>query len=277
MKHSEGTFLGYNNINLYYQFWEPENIPDAVLLIVHGLAEHSGRYMNPVNYFVPKGYAVCTFDLRGHGKSEGRRGYVERFSYYLEDLNIFYEKISQQHKNTRIFLIGHSIGGTIAAAYASHHHEELDGLIFSGAVSKTGASINNISILIARILSFIVPKAGVSVIEATAISQDQAVVNAYINDPLVYRGKISARLGAELISAIGKLPSEVAGITVPTLIMHGSEDRLSDPDGSKMLFNRIQIDDKKLIIYDNFYHEIFNEPGRDKVFSDTGEWIANHV
>jgi alpha-beta hydrolase superfamily lysophospholipase len=118
---------------------------------------------------------------------------------------------------------------------------------------------------------------GVTVLEASAISQDKAVVDAYVNDPLVYQGKISARLGAELINAIQRLPAEAFEIILPTLIMHGSIDRLSNPEGSKMLFEKIKANDKKLIIYDKYYHEIFNEPGRQKVFSDMNEWIGNHV
>jgi acylglycerol lipase len=277
MKHTEGTFIGRGNLNLYYQSWAPDGLPYAALVIAHGLAEHSGRYMNVVNYFVPKGYAVCAFDLRGHGKSEGKRGYVEHFSYYLDDLKIFYDKVCQQYKNTKIFLVGHSMGGTIAAAYASQHQSELDGLILSAAVSKAGESINSLSILATRILSVILPKMGVTVLDASTISQDKAVVDAYVNDPLVYRGKITARMGAELLNIIGKLPSIASGINLPTLVMHGSADRLSSPDGSRMLFEHIQAKDKTLIIYESFYHEIFNEPGRQQVFDDMHKWIAHHV
>lgn len=277
MKHTEGTFLGRGNLNLYWQSWAPEGIPYAVLVLVHGLAEHSGRYMNVVNYFVPRGYAICAFDLRGHGKSEGRRGYVERFSYYLDDLKIFYDKVCQQHKNTKIFLVGHSTGGTIATAYAIRHQNELDGLILSGTTLKAGASITSLTILVARVLSVILPKMGVQVIDASTISRDKAVVDAYVNDPLVYRGKISARLGAELINIMERLASEMSKISLPILILHGTDDRLSDPAGSKILFERVTSKDKTLKYYEGFYHEIFNEPGRQQVFADMHDWIARHV
>ena len=118
MKHAEGKFTGSNKLNLYWQSWVPEGTPVAVLLIVHGLAEHSGRYTNPVNYFVPKSYAVYSFDLPGHGKSDGKRGYVERFSNYVDDVKTYYDMVKQQNKDTKIFLVGHSMGGTIATAYA---------------------------------------------------------------------------------------------------------------------------------------------------------------
>ena len=277
MQHIEGKFPGRKQFNLYYQYWLPDGIPYAVLLVVHGLAEHSGRYSNLVNYFVPKGYAVCSFDLRGHGKSEGVPGYVERFSYYLDDLKAFFNKVRHDQENTKIFMVGHSVGGTIATAYALEHQQELDGLILSGATLKAGASITSLTILVARILSLILPRMGVQVIDASTISRDKAVVDAYVNDPLVYRGKISARLGAELIDAMEKLPSRMSEITLPVLILHGVDDRLSNPAGSKILYERAASKDKTLKLYEGFYHEIFNEPDRRKVFADMEEWLSRHL
>jgi len=277
MQHNEGKFQGRNNLNLYYQSWLPEGAPIAVLLVVHGLAEHSGRYTNVVNYFVPKGYAVYSFDLRGHGKSEGKYGYVERFSYYLDDLKTYYDKVSQENKGRKIFLVGHSMGGTIATAYTIDHQNELNGLIVSGAVLKAGASVTKLAILMARVLSFLMPKMGVTALDASAVSRDKAVVDAYAHDPLNYTGKISARLGAELLNEIEKLPAKIPGISLPILIMHGSADRLSDPTSSKMLYDLVQSKDKTLKYYDGFYHEIFNDPDRQQVFSDMEAWLKLHI
>jgi len=277
MQHIEGKFPGRNDINLYYQSWVPDGMPIAVLVVVHGLAEHSGRYFNLVNYFLPKGYAVHTFDLRGHGKSEGTRGYVERFSYYLDDLKIFCDKVSQENKNTRIFMVGHSMGGTIATAYAIDHQNELNGLILSGAVLKAGSSVTGVAILMARLLSLLIPKMGVSTLDASTVSRDKTVVEAYINDPLNYTGKISARLGAELLNEIQRLPSKLSVLSLPVLIMHGAADRLSDPSSSQMLFERAGSKDKTIKFYDGFYHEIFNDPQRQQVFTDMENWLKLHV
>ena len=277
MKHTEDSFKGYKNLSLYYQRWLPANEPRAVLLIVHGLAEHSGRYMNLVNHFVPKGYAIYGFDQRGHGKSPGRRGYVERFSYFISDLETFLGMVRGKHPDTKIFMVGHSVGGTIAAAYAVNHQGEFDGLILSGATLKVGASVSPGLIMVARALSLLLPKIGLDVIEASAISQDKAVVDAYVNDPLVYRGKIKARLGAELIKAIQSLPSQMLRISLPILVMHGTADRLSDPRGSEKLYDRAGSEDKTLKLYDGFCHEIFNEPGREQVFGDMEAWVEGHT
>jgi len=274
MKHVEGKFKGYKNLNLYYQCWLPSNEPKAVLLVAHGLAEHSGRYINIVNHFVPKGYAVYGFDQRGHGKSQGQRGYVERFSHFVSDLKTFLGIIHSKHRDAKIFIVGHSVGGTIATAYAVHYQDEFDGLVLSGATLKVGASVSSGLIIVARVLSLLLPKIGLDVIDASAISQDKTVVDAYVDDPLVYRGKIRARLGAELIKAIQILLPQMSKIYLPILIMHGTADRLSDPRGSEILYDRVSSRDKTLKLYDGFYHEIFNEPGREQVFADMEAWLV---
>lgn len=277
MRYTEGRFTGQKNLSLYSQSWQPDGIPIAVLLVIHGLAEHSGRYLNLVNYFVPRGYAVCTYDLRGHGKSEGRRGYVERFSYYLDDTKTFIESVCRNHENTKMFMVGHSMGGTIAVAYAIEHQYELDGLITSGALLKVGSSVTKVAMLMAKILSFLLPTMGVSVLDASTICTDRTVVDAYVNDPLVFRGKVSARLGAELLGTIQKLPSRLHVLSQPILIMHGAADRLCDPESSKRLYELAGSGDKVLKFYEGFYHEIFNEPLRDQVFSDMEGWLNRHV
>ena len=276
MKHISGNFRGRGNLNLFYQGHLPAGRPKAVLLIIHGLAEHGGRYMNVVNYFVPKGYAIYSFDQRGHGQSEGIRGYVEKFSYYIADFRTFFNLIRSKHPSDRFFIVGHSVGGTVAITYSLDHQNEFDGLILSGATIKPGSSLSSIKIALARLLSLIMPKLGIDVIDASAISQDKSVIDAYINDPLVYRGKIRARLGAELIKVMQSLPSQMPRICKPILILSGTNDRLSNSEGSQLLFERISSRDKTLKLYDGFYHEIFNELGHRQVFSDIENWLIAH-
>jgi acylglycerol lipase len=277
MLHTEGKFTGRDNLTLYEQAWLPDGPAKAVFIVVHGLAEHSGRYLNPVNYFVPKGYAIYTFDLRGHGKSAGIPGYVDHFSDYLDDLKIFSDKVRTENKNAKIFLIGHSMGGAIAVAYAVEYQDEFTGLITSGAVLKAGSSVNAVSKILAKVLSVLALKMGVSKLDASTVSRDKAVVDAYVKDPLDYTGKISARLGAELLKEIDLLPSKIPQITLPILIMHGAADRLSDPASSKMLFEGVSSKDKTLKLYEGFYHEIFNDPEREKVFKDMEAWLNLHI
>ena len=236
MQHTEGKFTGRNNFSLYRQAWLPDGIPAAVLIVVHGIAEHSGRYSNLVNYLVPKGFSVYSFDLRGHGKSDGKRSYIERFSYYLDDLKIFCDIVSEENKNKKVFLVGHSLGSTIAIDYAIEHQNELSGLIVSGTTLKAGASINKASIFMAKILSIVLPKIGVSALSSAGISRDKAVVEDYINDPLNYTGKLSARTGAELLKTMSKIQLKLSQLSLPVFIMHGTADCISDPSSSQMIY-----------------------------------------
>jgi alpha-beta hydrolase superfamily lysophospholipase len=277
MEHREGRFRGLEDVELYYQSWLPDGDPRAILLVVVGFAEHGGRYGNVVEHFVPKGYAVCAVDHRGHGKSEGLRGYVERFSYYTADLKTYFDIVRAEHGDKKIFLLGHSMGAMIAVSYAVRYQHELAGLMVSGMGLKPGSSLSPVMIVMARLLSLLVPKVGVTVLDASTICQDKAVVDAYENDPLVYRGKVRARLGAEMLRAIRELPQQARGISLPVLIMHGTADRLCDHEGSRMLYEAVGSEDKTLKLYDGFYHEILNEPGRGQVLADMEAWLGAHL
>jgi len=277
MERTEGTFKGDKGHNLFYQCWLPDKKPKAVLLVVPGLAEHSGRYTNLVNYFVPRAYTVCGLDTQGHGKSEGPRCYIDRFSDYIDDIKIFFDIVHRKYSDRKIFMVGHSMGATIALAYAVQHQRDLAGLIISGVGLKPGSSISPVLKRVVRVISFLFPKMGVTVLDATAISQDKAVVDAYVNDPLVYRGKVTARLGAELLRTIDKLPSLIPEINLPIIIMQGTEDRLCNPEGSPMLYDLVGSRDKTLKLYEGFHHEIFNEPGHLQVMADVEAWLATRV
>jgi len=277
MKHKEGRFTGYKGLKLYYQCWLPDKKPKAVLLVAHGLAEHSGRYKNLVDYFVPKGYAVYAIDHRGHGKSEGTRAYVDNFNDYLIDLKTFFDMVRKDNKNAKIFLFGHSLGGTIATAYAIEHQDELAGLMDSGSSLVSAPGVSPALLAMAGIVSALAPKMGVTLLDASLISRDQSVVDAYVNDPLVFRGKIPARTGAELARMWKQLPDKMPEIKLPILIMHGMADQLTDPRGSQLLYERAGSKDKTLKIYDDCYHEICNEPDREQVFADMESWLIKHI
>jgi acylglycerol lipase len=277
MERTEGTFKGSKGLNLYYQCWMSDANPKAVLLVVPGLAEHSGRYTNLVNYFVPKGYAICGLDIQGHGKSEGARCYIDRFQDYVNDVKIFFDIVHQKYGDRKVFLLGHSMGSAIAIVYTAQHQAELAGLIMSGATLKPGASVPSILKVVVGVISKLFPKMGVAVIDASTISRDRAVVDAYVNDPLVYRGKVTARLGAELVKVLNQMPRLIPKITIPIIIMYGTEDRLSNPEGSQMLYDLVGSRDKTIKKYEGFYHEIFNEPEHLQVMADLEAWLATHI
>ena len=277
MRHQEGVFAGVRKVSLYYQGWMPEGEVRAVLLVVHGLAEHSGRYMNLVNRFVPLGYAVYGIDHIGHGRSEGRRLFVERFADYLEPLATYADMVRSWQPNKPIFLVGHSMGGLIGALHLTAHQDKLAGAVLSGPSVKAPGNVPKAVILIGRALSILFPRLGLLRLEAEGVSSDPAVLKAYLDDPLVSRGKMTARLGAELLGAMVRIGVEANRITLPLLILQGGADRLVDPSGAQLLHERVSSLDKKLIVYEGFYHEVFNEPQHGRVLSDVEQWLEERL
>src|SRR4030042_2589653 len=237
MKHQEGFFKGVRDANIYFQSWLPESEPKAILLIVHGLAEHSRRYMNIVNHFVPPGYAVYGIDHLGHGKSDGTRVYVERFDDYTNTLKVYFDMIHRWQPDKPIFLVGHSMGGLISAVYLLDHQAELTGAVLSGAAVRVPNNITPAILVVGKMLSALVPGFGLIGLEADGVCRDPAVVQAYISDPLVYKGKATARLAAEMLKAMQYVSAQATKITLPILMVQGSADRLVDPAGSQMLYD----------------------------------------
>jgi acylglycerol lipase len=272
MKHFEDNFTGRGGVCLYYQGWLPETSPRAVLVVVHGLADHSSRYRNLVNYFIPRNFAVYALDLRGHGKSGGRRCYVNRFDEYVSDLEIFMDKMRAHYADKPIYIVAHSMGAPVAIPYAMAHQDQINGLITSGANLASNAA-SPVLMALAGFLSAVVPGMGVTLIDAGLISRDPDVVKAYVNDPLVYRGKISARTGAELVHMWKTLPSKYSALKLPLLILQGTADRLSDPPGSRALYEKAGSIDKTIKLYEGFYHEIFNEKEHEIVMRDMEGWL----
>ena len=277
MNHIEGNFKGVRNANIYYQAWLPEGNAKAVLLVVHGLGEHSGRYMNVVNHFVPLGYAVYGLDHIGHGKSEGMREVVERFEDYTDTLTIYYNMVKGWQTGKPVFLLGHSMGGLIATYYLLDHQADFRGAVISAPGIKVRASISQAAITIGKILSVLAPKAGVLALDVNGISRDPEVVTAYVNDPLVFHGKTPARLAAELVKTMLRVTAEVDKITLPFIVVQGGQDKLVDPAGAQMLYDKASSKDKTIKVYDGLYHEVFNEPERARVLKDVETWLAAHV
>jgi alpha-beta hydrolase superfamily lysophospholipase len=260
-------------MEIYYQGWLPEGDPRAVLLVVHGLGEHSGRYGNLVEHFLPKGYAIYSYDHIGHGRSEGEREMVESFTDFTKTLRIYYQMVKEWQPGKSIFLIGHSMGGTIATYYLLDYQEDFKGAVISAALVRKGDSVSDFTVFMGKVMSRIAPRFGVLPLDPKTISKDPEVVNAYINDPLVFHGKSPARLGTELLAAMARITSEVEKIQIPFITLQGSEDALVDPIGAEMLHDRASSPDKTLKIYPGLYHEVFNEPEKDQVLQDVEHWL----
>lgn len=262
---------------LRFKYWPAALPPKAVVLIAHGYAEHYGRYEHVASALTAGGYAVFAVDHWGHGRSEGTRGFAPAFSVFLDGLDALLAEARSAFPDRKFFLLGHSMGGLIAANFLQMRQQEFAGAVLSGpsikAVNEPAATV----LFIGRILSKLAPKAGLISLDANQVSRDKKVVADYIADPLVYTGKISARLAAEMIDAMKTAEGGAAKISLPILILHGGDDGLTSPEGSRILHERIGAADKTLKIYDGFYHEIFNDPGKESVIADVVWWLDAHA
>jgi alpha-beta hydrolase superfamily lysophospholipase len=277
MKHSQGAFKSARNAYIYYQAWLPEAEVKAIVLIVHGLGEHSGRYTNFVNHFTPLGYAIYGFDLPGHGRSEGEREFIQSFDDYTDTLSAYYKIVIGWQPGKPIFLLGHSLGGLIACYYLLDYSDDFKGAIISAPGIKLGEGITPIMVNLSKMLSTIAPKVGVATLDASLVSRDPEVVQAYRDDPLVFHAKTPARTAGESLKAIARLSAEIEKITLPFIVVQGELDKLVNPAGAQMLYDRASSADKTINIYEGLHHEVFNEPEHAKVLKDVEAWLQAHV
>ncbi len=277
MKHIDGNFKGVGSASIYYQAWLPDGNVTAILLLVHGLGEHSGRYMNHVNHYVPLGYAVYGLDHLGHGRSDGPRECIDGFADFTDPLTLYCQMVKSRHPGKPVFIFGHSMGGLITCCHLLDHQTDFAGAILSAPAIKVSDSISPLTIIIGKILSRIAPKAGVLALDATGISRDPEVVDAYLKDPLVFHGKTPARLAAEMLKAMMRVSEAADQITLPFIVIQGSEDKLVDPSGAQMLYDKAGSRDKTLKVYEGLYHEVHNEPERSEMFKDVEAWLSARV
>jgi acylglycerol lipase len=271
MNQTDGRFTGAGGVEIRWQAWLPTD-PRAVVVIAHGAGEHSGRYAHVATRLTSAGYAVYALDHRGHGRSGGRRAVVDRMDNAVADLHTFVAFAASQHPERKVFLLGHSMGGTISLAFAPRHQEELAGMVLSGPVAVLEAASPALRVA-AKVLSALTPNLGVFGVDPSLVSRDPEVVRAYREDPLVFHGKLPARTVAELAGAVERFPDAVPGIRLPLLLMHGTADKLAPPAGSSMVHERAGSSDKTLRLYDGLYHEILNEPEKETVISDLLDWL----
>ncbi|HWV26431.1 MAG TPA: lysophospholipase [Aeromicrobium sp.] len=275
MQIEDGTFAGTLG-QTYWRAWLPDSRPDGVVVLVHGLAEHIGRYEYLAATLTGEGYAVYGLDHHGHGKSAGTPGNIGRMSALVADVHTLRGRAEAAHPGVRVFLVGHSLGGLITLDYLVTQGETgLSGAVLSGAAvdPSVGSALER---AIAPVLSTLVPNLQIVDLGGENVSRDQDVVAAYQSDPLVYHGKIRARTGAESLKAIGRVTVGLPKLSLPVLVLHGGDDLLAAPSGGQLVHDTIGSTDKALKIYDGLYHEIFNEPEKDDVIGDVVAWLAAH-
>lgn len=277
MKHQDGTFPISGEQSIYYQYWCPQEPAKAVIVLVHGAGEHGARYARFAEHFTQYGYAVAVLDHLGHGRSHGTPGHIDSFDDYLQTLRIFHRRVSDDFPELPVFLLGHSMGGLISSNYLLEHQAEFVGCILSGPAIKTDLEPGLLQMWLIRTLALLFPRTGALQLDANGVSRDPAEVELYVNDPLVHHGKMSARKLRELFNAMHNVQARASEISLPMLLLHGGQDTMASPEGSRFLHDHISSTDKTLKIYPGLYHEIFNEPEREQVFADVLHWLEQRM
>ena len=263
--------------HLFMQSWLPEDVRARVLL-VHGLGEHCGRYEYVAQRLLERGFAVHAIDHYGHGKSDGHRGHVERFSVFLDGVDALISAIrADDEGESPLFLLGHSMGGLIAAHALIENQAAFRAAVLSGPAFKSDAAPPAIVVMLLRAVSALLPTVPILGLDPAGVSRDADVVAAYVRDPLVHHGKVTARLVAEMSAAMQAALARANEVELPLLVMHGEDDVLTSPDGSREFVDAAGSEDKTLKLYPGLYHEIFNEPEKDVVIGDMRDWLEAHL
>jgi alpha-beta hydrolase superfamily lysophospholipase len=268
-------FFGCGDVRLYGQAWLPEEVPQVLLVISHGLAEHGGRYAALAEQLVGHNCAVYALDHRGHGRSGGPRANIERFEYVVSDLGTFIGRAQRQHPGVPVVLLGHSMGGAIALACALRFQDVLRALVLSAPALAPPEPPAGLRRLALRASSAWRPDAGVLQLQAAYVSRDPDVVHAYERDPLVFRGPIPARTVAELLDGMELIAAHADQLRLPVLVQHGTADRLVPLAAVQPVYQRLGLPKRRTVhLYDGLYHEVYNEPERDRVMRDLVNWLA---
>ncbi|MEP7215656.1 MAG: lysophospholipase [Anaerolineaceae bacterium] len=264
--------------HIYEQWWRPDHgEPRGVAAICHGFAEHSGRYGEVAAYLNGRGYVVEALDLRGHGRSDGVRVHVHSFNEYLNDLHRFLKNVRRRNPGLPVVLLGHSMGGGIAVLYVIARQPDLAGVVLSGpAVGSDFIKLSRARRLALKLLS-VAPRLRLPSLPATAVSRDPAVVRAYEEDPLVFRGGSTVAHAVAGARAINRAARDMEQIDLPLLILHGTADTLVPVGGSEELNRRARSPDKALKLYEGLYHEVLNEPERLDVLGDIAAWLDERI
>lgn len=274
MTRAEKSFTGVGDTNIVYDLYEPDGAPRGLALVVHGVAEHAGRYPHVAERLVGLGLRVAVPDHRGHGRSGGKRLLARDLSEFTEDLETLRRLEVVDGRPT--YLLGHSMGGEIALDYALDHQDLLAALVLSAPAVLPGDDINPVLIRVAKVVGRVAPGLPGQKLSSASISRDPAVVKAYDEDPLNFRGALPFGIGGAMLRTMNTFPSRLPSLRLPLLVLSGTEDKVVNPDGARMVEQLAGSTDKTLKMYPGLYHEVFNEPEKDLVLGDVTDWLKAH-
>jgi acylglycerol lipase len=275
----EKSFTGVSGTNIVYDLYEPAGSdhggPVGLALVAHGVAEHAGRYHHVADLLVGLGLRVAIPDHRGHGRSGGKRLLARDIKELTDDLETL--RTLEVVDGRPTYLIGHSMGGLIALDYALDHQSSLAALVLSAPAVLPGDDISPFLMRLAKVMGRLVPGLPGQKLSSASISRDPAVVTAYDEDPLVFRGALSAGIGGAMLRTMETFPSRLPSLRLPLLVLSGSDDKIVKPEGAELVVRLAGSTDKTLKMYDGLYHEVFNEPEKELVLGDLQDWLKAHL
>jgi acylglycerol lipase len=261
---------------IFVRSWSPPSGgARAVAVLVHGFNSHSGYYVRTGEALAARGFAAYALDLRGRGRSDGDRFYIESMSEFVQDVAKVVSLAKLRHPGLPTFLLGHSAGGVVSCLYALEHQDELAGFICESFAFQVPAP--DFAIAALKGLSHLAPHAHVLKLHNEDFSRDPAVVKAMNDDPLIANETQPTRTVAELARADERLRTEFPSITLPLLILHGTADKATKPSGSQTFYDTAGSTDKTIELYEGHYHDLLNDIGREEVLGDIVEWIEKRV
>lgn len=276
MKHYTFNLTTRDGLQLFAQGWEPEGKIRAVICLLHGLGEHSGRYAHVAHSLLPSGFAVISFDLRGHGNSEGVRGHFPSIESVFQDIDQLIDAAGERYSRVPRFLYGHSLGGILALNYVLDRKPQFVGVIASAPGLKSSMENQKAKIALARLLARIVPTLTLPTgLETHALSRDAEIVKNYVQDPLVH-DRASCVFPIVMLDAIRWTYEHAGEFQPPLLVMHGTGDQLAYYQGSQEFADLVK-GDCTVKLWDGLYHEIHNEPEKGDVFAYLLGWLDSHL
>ncbi len=276
--YSTGTFTGKSGVPIFFRRWLPKQPPAGqpmrgTVVIVHGLGEHGGRYLNLVRPLLAEGYACYAQDHQGFGRSGGKPGHVNRFSDYLLDLKRTVEMARREGGALPLTLYGHSMGGLIAVRYLQVYGPTVDlAIIGSPALGVPGGRVGRGMTALLQVMSKAYPSFTIDNRGSEPVSRDPEIIAEFDHDPLGNR-LITARWATEMMTAQAQWAKNMHTITMPILVMQGMQDRLVLPSLTQQFFRQIPAADKTIYLYPEHFHELHNDLDRDKPLGDLAAWL----
>ena len=267
----EETFVGAGGLSIFFRSWRPSGNARGVVVIVPGFNSHSGYYNWVAQELTASGLAVYAIDLRGRGRSDGERFYVQTFADYVGDAAALVKLAKSREPGLPLFLLGHSAGGVVASIYALENQSELAGLISESIAHQVPAP--DIALAVFKGLSHVAPHAHILRLKNEDFSRDPKAVQAMNDDPLIAHETQPTQTLAEMVRADERLREEFPSITLPLLILHGTEDKAARPSGSQLFYDTAGSADKTLKVYDGGYHDLLNDTEKQAVLADIRSWI----